>query len=192
VTPTPPPLLLDACTVINLSYCSPIAALFKTRYVGTAGWTRAVQSELTRQRSLRPPHPQAGNAVNWAVTWLEPPIDIVDEADMRAIEGIQREIALGSDDDSLLHLGEAASIHLLEVAGTGRLISDDHGARSTARAGHGVRASSTVGVLSMLMARGGVAPATVDLYLNTLRTHRRMNAALTSADLLRGNLAAWA
>jgi hypothetical protein len=34
-----------------------------------------------------------------------------------------------------------------------------------------VRASSTVGVLSEILARGEVTPETVDLYLDTLRTH---------------------
>lgn len=186
-----PDFLLDTCSIINLSYCSPVAALFKEKYAGRTGWARAVQSELTRQRAKRPPHPQAGRACNWAITWLEPSIEITDLDDQVAVEAVQNQIALGSDDDTLDHLGEAASIHLLAVAGTGRLISDDHGARDTARTKHGVRATSTVGVLAALLARSDVELDLVDLYLNTLREKNRMRAALTARDLLAGNLGPW-
>jgi predicted nucleic acid-binding protein len=191
VTPTPPALLLDTCAIINLSYCSPVATLFKTRYAGRAGWTRAVREELTRQRSRKPPHPQAGRASNWAASWLPSPIEIVDPGDQIAIATVQRQIALGGDDDNLDHLGEASSIHLLALAGAGRLISDDHGARAIARNQYRVRASSTVGVLTELLARGQVTPETADLYLDTLRTHRRMGVTLTSRDLLSRNLGPW-
>ncbi|MFC0527940.1 hypothetical protein [Phytohabitans kaempferiae] len=191
MTPTAPALLLDTCSIINLSYCSPVATLFKSRYVGRAGWTRAVRAELTRQRSRKPPHPQAGRASNWAASWLPPPIEIVDLADQIAIAVIQTQVSLGSEDDSLDHLGEASSIHLLATAGTGRLISDDHGARAVARNQYQVRASSTVGVLSELLARGQVSPQTVDLYLDTLRIQERMRVALTSRDLLRRELGPW-
>jgi hypothetical protein len=36
-SPPPPVLLLDTCAIINLSYCTPVAALFRSRYVGKAG-----------------------------------------------------------------------------------------------------------------------------------------------------------
>jgi len=54
-----------------------------------------------------------------------------------------------------------------------------------------VRASSTVGVLSELLARGEVVPETVDLYLDTLRANKRMHVALGSRDLLRRDLGPW-
>ncbi|HEX8498274.1 MAG TPA: hypothetical protein VF661_13835 [Actinomycetales bacterium] len=188
-----PALLLDTCSIINLSYCSPVATLFKQRYAGRTGWARAVQAELLRQRSRKPPHPQAGRAGNWAASWLPSPIDIVDEPDQAAVEDIQHRIALGSDDDNLDHLGEAASIHLLTIAGSGRLISDDHGARAVARAApHHVNASSTVGVLSELLSRQVVTAETVDLYLEALRKHERMRIALTASHLVHGELASWA
>jgi predicted nucleic acid-binding protein len=188
-----PALLLDTCSIINLSYCSPVATLFKEKYTGRAGWPHAVRTELTRQRAKRPPHPQAGRACNWAVTWLGQPIALTDPNEQIAVEAIQNEISLGSDNDALDHLGEAVSIYLLASAGTGRLISDDHGARATARNNkHNVRASSTVGVLAALLARNDVGPATVDTYLNTLRMQRRMRVGLTATDLLSGNLGPWA
>lgn len=185
-----PDLLLDTCSIINLSYCSPVAALFKEKYTGRTGWVRAVQTELTRQRAKRPPHPQAGRACSWAISWLGLPIEITDRDDQVAVANIQNQIALGSGDDSLDHLGEAASIHLLTVAG-GRLISDDRGARDTARANYSVRAASTVGVLATLLARSEVELDLVDLYLNTLREKSRMRATLTAADLLAGDLGPW-
>lgn len=191
MTPAPPALLLDTCAIINLSYCSPVATLFKTRYAGRAGWTRAVREELTRQRSRKPPHPQAGRASNWAASWLPSPIEIVDPGDQIAIARIQQQIALGSEDDSLDHLGEASSIHLLATNLAGRLISDDHGARAIARNHYRVRTASTVGVITELLARGVVTPETADLYLDTLRTRRRMRVALTSRDLLSRDLGPW-
>jgi predicted nucleic acid-binding protein len=176
-----------------LSYCSPVATVFKDTYKGRAGWARAVKTELTHQRAKRPPHPQAGRACNWAVTWLGEPIAISDLTEQIAVEAIQNEISLGSDNDALQHLGEAVSIHLLATAGSGRLISDDHAARDTARRiRHNVRASSTVGVLAHLLARNDVDPTTVDTYLKTLRTQGRMRIGLTATDLLAGSLGAWA
>jgi predicted nucleic acid-binding protein len=156
-----------------------------------AGWTRAVQTELMRQRSRKPPHPQAGRASNWATSWLPSPIEIVNPVDQSAIAMIQTQIAVGSEDDNLDHLGEASSIHLLAMAGVGRLISDDHGARAVARHQYQVRASSTVGILSELLARGEVMPETVDLYLDTLRVNKRMHVALGSRNLLRRDLGPW-
>lgn len=79
----------------------------------------------------------------------------------------------------------------MTVASTGRLISDDHGARAIARNRYRVSASSTIGVLAELLARGQVTPETADLYLDTLRAHKRMRAVLTSRDLLSRNLGPW-
>jgi hypothetical protein len=187
-----PALLLDTCAIINLSYCAPVAAMFRDRYQGTAGWLRATQTELVRQRSRTPPNPQAGRASNWAATWLGMPIEMVDEDLLLATEGIQRAIAVGSTDSALDHLGEAASIALLQSAGAGRLISDDHGARAESRK-RGVRASSTVGVIAQLLAvaGSGVDTSMADTYLQTLQTRQRMHAQLTSTDLLAGDLGPW-
>jgi hypothetical protein len=53
---------------------------------------------------------------------LPSPIEIVDAVDQSAIAMIQTQIAVGSEDDNLDHLGAASSIRLLAVAGVGRLI----------------------------------------------------------------------
>lgn len=105
MTDQKPKLLLDTCAIINLSYCAPVASVFRLRYEGTAGWVRATQAELVRQRSRRPPHPQAGRAGNWAAMWLGVPIELVDEQLLLATENIQRNIAAGSTDSALDHLG---------------------------------------------------------------------------------------
>jgi len=187
-----PTLLLDTCSIINLSYCAPTAALFRSRYEGTAGWVKAAHAELVRQRARKPPHPQAGRASNWAATWLGTPIGVISEELLLTIERIQRDIAVGSTDSALDHLGEAASIALLQSTGTGRLISDDHAARAEARR-RGVRASSTVGVIAQLLsiASSGVDGAQADTYLQTLLARGRMHAKLTSIDLLAGDLGPW-
>ena len=153
---------------------------------------RAAQAELVRQRGRRPPHPQAGRAANWAASWLGTPIEITDEELIVAVAEIQQDIAGGSTDSALDHLGEAASIAVLHAAGTGRLITDDHAARAEARR-RGVRASSTVGVIAHLLTVGdsGVDAALTDAYLQTLQAEGRMNVELKSVDLFAENLGPW-
>jgi hypothetical protein len=187
-----PRLLLDTCSIINLSYCAPVAAAFRIRYEGSAGWTQAAKDELVRQRRRMPPHPQAGKAANWAAIWLGAPIKIIDEELLVAIARIQHDIAVGGADSALDHLGEAASIALLESAGSGRLISDDHAARGEARR-RGVRASSTVGVIAQLLTidGSGIDVAVADIYLEILQTRGRMHVPLKSADLLMDDLGPW-
>jgi hypothetical protein len=187
-----PKLLLDTCSIINLSYCPPVAAIFRSRYQGAAGWTEAAHAELVRQRGRRPPHPQAGRATNWAATWLGTPIEMTDVDLIIATERIQRDIAAGGADSALDHLGEAASIALLQSAGAGRLISDDHAARGEARK-RGVRASSTVGVIAQLLTieGSGVDAAMADNYLRTPQERDRMHVRLKAVDLLTGDLGPW-
>jgi hypothetical protein len=79
MTSPAPRLPIDTCSIINLSYCAPVGSVFGSRYEGAAGWVRATHAELVRQRSRRPPHPQAGRAGNWAATWLGMPIEVADE-----------------------------------------------------------------------------------------------------------------
>jgi hypothetical protein len=93
MTGSVPALLLDTCAIMNLSYCTPVAAVFRSRYEGRAGWVRATHAELVRQRGRRPPHPQAGRASNWAATWLGMPIEMTEEKLLIATESIQRDIA---------------------------------------------------------------------------------------------------
>jgi predicted nucleic acid-binding protein len=120
------------------------------------------------------------------------PIEMVDKDLLLATEGIQRAIVVGSTDSALDHLGEAASIALLQSAGAGRLISDDHGARAESRR-RGVRASSTVGVIAQMLAvaGSGVDTSMADTCLQTLQARQRMHAQLTSTDLLAGDLGPW-
>jgi hypothetical protein len=184
--------MIDTCSIINLSYCAPVGSVFRSRYEGVAGWARATQAELLRQRSRRPPHPQAGRAGNWAASWLGMPIEMVDENLRFATEDIQRAIAAGRTDSALDHLGEAATIALLQSTGKGRLISDDHAARAESRR-RGIRASSTVGVVAQLLTVPGsrVDTALADMYLQALQARKRMHAQLTSIDLLAGDLGPW-
>lgn len=191
MTGSSPGLLFDTCSVINLSYSPTIAGMFKARYDGRAGWTRATRTELTRQGSKRPPHPQAGRANRWGATWLGSPLEILDPADQAEVAQIQDQIALRSTDGTLDHLGEASSIFLLHEAGSGRLVSDDHDARHVARAKYDVKAISTVGVVAQLLSRQIVHVADVDAYLDLLRANGRMRLPLTAAHLQAGNLMSW-
>jgi hypothetical protein len=188
--------LFDTCSIINLSYCQPIATVFEDRYTGRAGWMKAVHGELTSQRAKRPPHPQAGRAVSWATTWLGDPIALDDPADHAAVDTVRLAVAAGGGVSELDHLGEAASIVGLQkfaaAWGTSRLISDDRGARDEARR-RGMDAASTVGVVAKLLTLNP-APLTVanaDTYLDQLRAQGRMHATLTSTELLAADLGAW-
>jgi hypothetical protein len=188
--------LFDTCSLINLSYCSPIAAVFKARYNGTAGWVKAVQAELVDQRAKRPPHPQAGKAVNWASSWLGAAIVLDDDGDAEAVEEIRVAVSAGGGTSELDHLGEAASIRALlkygPTWGSCRLISDDRGARDEARR-RNVAAASTVGVVAKLIALepAPVPVANAELYLGTLRKRRRMHVELSVDDLLANVLGSW-
>lgn len=106
-----PTLLFDTCSIINLSYCRPVATIFRGRYEGRAGWVRAVQSELVRLRARQPPHPQAGRACSWAITWLGNSIEIVDQDLLITTEDVQRAIAVGSADSALDHLEKQQASH---------------------------------------------------------------------------------
>jgi hypothetical protein len=188
--------LFDTCSIINLSYCQPVAAVFRKRYAGEAGWVKAVQTELASQRARRPPHPQAGRAMSWATTWLGDPIVLDEAADIEATEAVRIAVAAGGGISALDHLGEAASIVALEKhqaawAG-GRLISDDRGARDEARR-RGLLAASTVGVVARLLT---LSPAVLtvahaDTYLTVLRERDRMHVPLTATDLLAGDIGPW-
>jgi hypothetical protein len=120
------------------------------------------------------------------------PIEIADDKLIDATACIQRDIAVGSTNSALDHLGEAASIALLESAGTGRLITDDHRARAESRK-RGVKASSTVGVIAQLLTipGSGLDRVMADTYLQTLQARERMHVRLTSIDLLAGDLGPW-
>jgi hypothetical protein len=188
--------LFDTCSLINVSYCPPIASLFRTRYDGRAGWVRVAREELAGERMKLPPNPQAGRAMSWASSWLGMPVEVLGEDRLNLVDEIRKALAAGSEQRSqFAHLGEATAIVALLDQRGGRLLSDDLGARGEARRRR-VQAISSVGVLSELIIRG-VEPsvlteAVVDGYLDTLRKNRRMNARLTYADLARGDLGPWA
>jgi predicted nucleic acid-binding protein len=120
------------------------------------------------------------------------PIEITDEQLIFETVTIQRDIAAGSVDSALDHLGESASIALLQSAGAGRLISDDHAARGEARR-RGVKASSTVGVVAQLLSIGGcgIDQSVADQYLEVLQAHNRMHVRLKSVDLIAGDMGPW-
>lgn len=72
MTGSVPEILLDTCSIINLSYCQPVATIFRSRYEGAAGWTRAAKDELVRQRGRRPPHPQALHLTTLEILQVSP------------------------------------------------------------------------------------------------------------------------
>jgi hypothetical protein len=188
-----PDFLIDTCSVINLSYCRPVAQLFQTRYSGRIGWTRAVYAELVRLRTKHPPHPQAGRAVNWGSGWLGRQVEVSGEERLELVEEIRLAIALRQGSESELdHLGESASIVAALDLGGVRLISDDRGARGEASV-RKVGSISTVGILAQLLRRNPAVVSTgdVDSYLDVLRANGRMHEQLDTTDLRNGRLGGW-
>ncbi|HVB43098.1 MAG TPA: hypothetical protein VNF47_10390, partial [Streptosporangiaceae bacterium] len=57
MTSPAPALLLDTCSIINLSYCRPVASAFRSRYEGAASTTGLDLHRLKTQTS-----PEVGGA----------------------------------------------------------------------------------------------------------------------------------
>jgi hypothetical protein len=186
-----PRLLIDTCSIINLSYCAPVGSIFRSRYEGVAGWVRATQAELVRQRSRRPPHPQAGRAGNWAASWLGMPIEILDENLLVATEASSASSPLVTPTPHLTTWGKQRASRCSSRSG-----KDGSSAMITRpEPRHGSEGSRRVprsAIAQLLTVAGsGVDPTMADTYLQTLRARGRMHAQLTSIDLLAGDLGPW-
>jgi hypothetical protein len=122
--------------------------------VGERGrWTEAVAYEASRSASklaaLRG-LPDEG--------WLDEPIEITSESDIRKINQVRRAVFGGTDDNPLKHLGEAQTCYLIknwpEFAGSW-WISDDGDALRHAKF-QGITTRETIDIVSMAVSDGGI------------------------------------
>jgi hypothetical protein len=116
-------------------------------------WTEAVAYEASRSASKLPPLrglPADG--------WLDEPIEITSESDIRKINQIRRAVFGGTDDSPLKHLGEAQTCYVIknwaEFAGSW-WISDDGEALRHAKF-QGITTRETIDIVSIAVTDGDI------------------------------------
>jgi len=125
--------------------------LMKSVLNGRGRWTEAVAYEASRSASKLP-------ALSGLPTegWLDEPIEITSESDVRTINQIRRAVFGGTDDEPLKHLGEAQTCYLIknwaEFAGSW-WISDDGDAVRYAKL-QGITTRETIDLMNMAVADG--------------------------------------
>lgn len=128
--------------------------LIKSVLSGRGRWTEAVAYEASRSASKLP-------ALQGLASegWLDEPIAITKESEIRNINQIRRAVFSGTDDDQLKHLGEAQTCYLIknwaEFAGSW-WISDDVEALRYAKF-QGITTRETIDIMSIAVADGDIS-----------------------------------
>jgi len=127
--------------------------VIKSVFGGRGRWTEAVAYEASRSASKLPALrglPAEG--------WLDEPIEITSESDIRKINNIRRAVFGGTDDNPLKHLGEAQTCYVIknwaEFAGSW-WISDDGEALRYAKF-QGITTRETIDVVSIAVTDGDI------------------------------------
>lgn len=120
---------------------------------GRGRWTAAVAYEASRSARFHP-----GLAAIPLEGWLDEPIEITADRDVRRVNRIRRAVFGGTDDRPLQHLGEAETTFVIrewaQFAGSW-WISDDRDAVAYARHQR-ILTYETVDLMSMAVANGDV------------------------------------
>lgn len=125
--------------------------LLQTVLDGRGRWTAAVAYEAEKSARFLP-------ALAGVTTagWLDDPIEITDEADVRRVNGVRRAVFGGTDDQPLKHLGEAETCFVIKewraFAGSW-WISDDREALRYARF-QGITTYETIDLMSTAVVNG--------------------------------------
>jgi hypothetical protein len=128
--------------------------LIKSVLNGRGRWTEAVAYEASRSASKLP-------ALRGLASegWLDEPIEITEESDIRKIDQIRRAVFGGTDDQPLKHLGEAQTCYVIknwaELAGSW-WISDDGEALRYARH-QGITTRETVDLMCIAVVDGDIS-----------------------------------
>jgi hypothetical protein len=129
--------------------------LIKSVANGRGRWTEAVAYEASRSASKLPALrglPAEG--------WLDEPIEITSESDIRKINLIRRAVFGGTDDNPLKHLGEAQTCYVIknwaEFAGSW-WVSDDGEALRYAKF-QGITTRETIDIVSIAVTNGDIGP----------------------------------
>jgi hypothetical protein len=128
--------------------------LLKSVLNGRGRWTEAVAYEASRSASRLPALRRLP-----AEDWLDEPIEVTRESDIRAINRIRRAVFDGTDDEPLKHLGEAQTCYIIKnwtgFAGSW-WISDDREAVRYAKL-QGITTRETIDLMSIAVADGDIS-----------------------------------
>jgi len=128
--------------------------LIKSVLNGRGRWTEAVAYEASRSANKLPA--LRGLA---AEGWLDEPIEIIRESDIRTINQIRRGVFGGTDDEPLKHLGEAQTCYVIKnwaSFGGSWWISDDGEALRYAKF-QGIITRETIDIMSIAVTNGDIS-----------------------------------
>jgi hypothetical protein len=157
--------------------------LLKSALNGRGKWTEAVAYEASRSMRMLPA--LRGLAESG---WLEEPIEIADDSDVRAVERIRRAVFGGNEGKPLQHLGEAQTCHVILNWGgfSGSWwISDDREALRYARF-QGITTRETIDLMSVAVVNGDIAARDgFDLMVKMTDSGRHLRLPYSAEDLRR-------
>jgi hypothetical protein len=157
--------------------------LLKSALNGRGRWTEAVAYEASRSASFLPVLSDLAGC-----DWLDEPVEIVEDADIQAIERIRRAVFGGTDAMPLQHLGEAQTCHVIlhwaSFAGSW-WISDDREALRYARF-QGITTRETIDLMNIAVVNGEVAARDgFDLMMKMAESGRHLRMPASPGDLTR-------
>jgi hypothetical protein len=157
--------------------------LLKSVLNGRGRWTEAVAYEASRSASKL-------SALRGlpAEDWLDEPIEITSESQIRKINQVRRAVFGGTDDKPLKHLGEAQTCYVIknwtEFAGSW-WISDDREAVRHAKL-QGITTRETIDMMSIAVANGDIsAPDAFDLMQRMADSDRHLRLPKSAEELRR-------
>ena len=128
--------------------------LIKSFFRGRGRWTEAVAYEASRSADWLPALRGLAPA-----GWLDEPIEITKESDIRRVNQIRRAVFGGTDDDQLKHLGEAQTCYVIknwaEFAGSWWISDDGEAVRYAKR--QGITTRETIDLMSIAVADGDIS-----------------------------------
>lgn len=146
-------------------------------------WTAAVAYEAAKSTRFLP---ALGSVM--AEGWLDEPIEITAESDVRKVNRVRRAVFGGTDDEPLKHLGEAEACFVIKewkVFDGSWWISDDRVALRYARF-QGITTYETVDLMSMAVADGDVtAQQAFDILCRMGDEGRSLRLPRSASDLSR-------
>jgi hypothetical protein len=157
--------------------------LLKAVLDGRGRWTEAVAYEATRSAGVLPALRTLAES-----GWLDEPIEISDESDVRQVELIRRAVFGGTEGTPLRHLGEAQTCHVIlrwaAFAGSW-WISDDREALRYARF-QGITTRETIDLVNIAVVNGDIAACDAyELMLAMANSGRFLTLPSSAEDLRR-------
>lgn len=150
---------------------------------GRGRWTAAVAYEATQSARFLP----SLSGLD-AEGWLDEPIEITADADVRKVNQVRRAVFGGTDVEPLKHLGEAETCFVIKEwkAFDGSWwISDDREALRYARF-QGITTYETIDLMSMAVADGDITErAAFDIMIGMGDEGRSLRTPQSAADLRR-------